>query len=426
MICLLTGAHPPRRAHWAGPWGVWLRIADADAGPSPVVLPPTVAEGSLELLWESAGPAPSAPGTWQPAVDPAGRIWVSVQADSAFWIFDRDGTYLETWGAPGDGDGELDFVTQNGGFGAVAFRPDGGFYVADSGNARVQQFDADRAFVRAWGTFGTEDGQFTAPQGIAVDGSGNVFVIDDARHDVQVFDADGRYLRRVPTVAPFFGIDQAGRTYNVDWEVPTLSRFGVDGTVDLVVDGSQAGPFGYSIAVAGDDRVFLGAYAAGGAPADRVLELDDAGTLAHVWETGAESNRGGSPGRPPVCRGIRLALHPRLRTAERRVTDARWSGEVGRLTPHRRGRTVILGDGHAPGMGMIGIRDRVGSVPDTRLLAMAATGDADAFDVLLRPRLDLSASEYDDGHPAQRVRCERCAPGGQHPRLAGAAAATRP
>ena len=32
--------------------------------------------------------------------------------------------------------------------------------------------------VQAWGTFGGGDGQFVAPWGVAVDGSGNVYVAD--------------------------------------------------------------------------------------------------------------------------------------------------------------------------------------------------------------------------------------------------------
>jgi RNA polymerase sigma-70 factor (ECF subfamily) len=37
---------------------------------------------------------------------------------------------------------------------------------------------------------------------------------------------------------------------------------------------------------------------------------------------------------------------------------------------------------------MIGIRERASPVPDGALLSMAAQGDVDAFDALLRPRLD--------------------------------------
>ena len=38
-----------------------------------------------------------------------------------------------------------------------------------------------------WGTEGSGDGQFAGPNGIAVDGSGNVYVTDYSYNRVQVF-----------------------------------------------------------------------------------------------------------------------------------------------------------------------------------------------------------------------------------------------
>ncbi|MBC7262582.1 MAG: hypothetical protein H5T63_11300, partial [Chloroflexi bacterium] len=49
--------------------------------------------------------------------------------------------------------------------------------------------------VLTWGGFGTGDGQFNDPKGIAVDGQGNVYVVDTRNQRVQVFDGEGRYLR---------------------------------------------------------------------------------------------------------------------------------------------------------------------------------------------------------------------------------------
>ena len=56
--------------------------------------------------------------------------------------------------------------------GVIFFAPDGGFYVADFGNFRVQQFDKDRNFVRSIGAQGTGDGQFLGPVGMALDAQG--------------------------------------------------------------------------------------------------------------------------------------------------------------------------------------------------------------------------------------------------------------
>jgi DNA-binding beta-propeller fold protein YncE len=46
-------------------------------------------------------------------------------------------------------------------------------------------------FARKWGSFGTGDGQFINPAGVAVNPStGNVFVVDTGNSRIQVFAFD--------------------------------------------------------------------------------------------------------------------------------------------------------------------------------------------------------------------------------------------
>ena len=48
------------------------------------------------------------------------------------------------------------------------------------------------SFITAWGTYGTGNGQFKYPEGVAVDATtGDVYVTDYENHRVQKFDADG-------------------------------------------------------------------------------------------------------------------------------------------------------------------------------------------------------------------------------------------
>ena len=46
-------------------------------------------------------------------------------------------------------------------------------YVADSGNNRIRKFTSDGQFIKNWGTYGTANGEFDRPGGIAVDNKGN-------------------------------------------------------------------------------------------------------------------------------------------------------------------------------------------------------------------------------------------------------------
>ena len=75
----------------------------------------------------------------------------------------------------------------------VAIGPDGLAYVADSGNHRIQVFDADGRFVRGWGSFGAEPGQFNEPWGVAVDDR-YVYVADTWNHRVQKFTLEGEFV----------------------------------------------------------------------------------------------------------------------------------------------------------------------------------------------------------------------------------------
>ncbi len=107
-------------------------------------------------------------------------------------------------------------------------------YVADTGNGRVQWFDAsgaylgslklapgpldvavgptgdvyalnhsavtvirDGAIAASWGANGTEPGQFTNPRGLAVAPNGDVFVVDAGADAIDQFTAEGDYLATV-------------------------------------------------------------------------------------------------------------------------------------------------------------------------------------------------------------------------------------
>jgi hypothetical protein len=62
------------------------------------------------------------------------------------------------------------------------------------GNNRIQKFDNHGNFLAQFGTSGSGSGQFNHPEGIAVDGMGDIFVADTYNHRIQKFDGAGNYL----------------------------------------------------------------------------------------------------------------------------------------------------------------------------------------------------------------------------------------
>lgn len=77
----------------------------------------------------------------------------------------------------------------------VAVLGDGSFYVSDGyGNARVIKFSAEGKFEREWGRKGSRAGEFDTPHSISVDAEGLVYVADRGNARVQIFTPDGAYV----------------------------------------------------------------------------------------------------------------------------------------------------------------------------------------------------------------------------------------
>lgn len=73
----------------------------------------------------------------------------------------------------------------------------GNLFVTDTWNHRVQVFDAQGKFVRAFGTHGVRPGNFVRPKGIAVDSEGHIYVADSEFNNFQVFTPEGQPLLAV-------------------------------------------------------------------------------------------------------------------------------------------------------------------------------------------------------------------------------------
>ena len=73
-------------------------------------------------------------------------------------------------------------------------------YVADTGNHRIQIFEYDGStaggaitYLSEFGQYGDGDGQFNRPEDVFVGPFGQVWVADTGNHRIQIFDADGNY-----------------------------------------------------------------------------------------------------------------------------------------------------------------------------------------------------------------------------------------
>jgi DNA-binding beta-propeller fold protein YncE len=113
-------------------------------------------------------------------------------------VFSPQGKPLREWGKFGTGDGEFDMP------GGIAISLDGRVYVADQCNRRIQVFDREGKFLTKWGRKGFEPGEFggsphpkaffAGPTFLALDREGNLYTTEAPLCRVQKFAADGKHL----------------------------------------------------------------------------------------------------------------------------------------------------------------------------------------------------------------------------------------
>lgn len=260
--------------------------------------------GELELIWEAGGPAPNTLGTMTMATHPiTGDLWVAVAHDDQYWIMSPDGEYRETWGETGSGPGQFRFDDPSQmdpwASGAIAFAPDGSFYVGDLGNYRVQRFDAERAYVGEWGSFGKGDGQFSQLLSTSTDGE-TVFVGDCDRWDIQAFDMEGTFLRSFDGGMGFcdpaaLDADGALHVTNTENDKGAPFRYGVldqQGEVLRSVDLSGVAPDAYpwAVAVAPDGTAYVSMirFADGRDEHVAIVEIDPGGQVVRGWQGGGD------------------------------------------------------------------------------------------------------------------------------------------
>ncbi len=186
------------------------------------------AGGTFETQWGSYG---AGEGQFGPigglATDAVGNVYVVDSSHNRIEKFSSDGTFITAWGHRGSELGEFDFgssqnYTQPPG-GGIAVAGDH-VYVADSGNNRIERFNLEGGEPMAWGTHGSQPGQFSYPRAVAANES-EVIVSDDDNHRIEKFNAEGAFEAEVgspgdgPTQFAFpYGValDAAGNVYVAD------------------------------------------------------------------------------------------------------------------------------------------------------------------------------------------------------------------
>jgi DNA-binding beta-propeller fold protein YncE len=189
-----------------------------------------------------------------------GDLYVSDRPTGSIYVYSKEGVFRSKFDPGEDLTGWQPL--------GMAFTPQGDLYVTDVSGPfnRVHRFAADGSFVRTIG----EAGQFSFPNGVAIDSVGNVYVTDSNNGRLVIFDPSGQQRAVVGRGASEgdlglprgTAIDDDGRIYVVDTIAQGVQLYRVLGEQDRApeyigrfgIQGTQDGAFQYPNGVAVDTR----------------------------------------------------------------------------------------------------------------------------------------------------------------------------
>jgi DNA-binding beta-propeller fold protein YncE len=209
---------------------------------------------------------------------PLGRVVTPVNPQDVDRLTPRQEA---TWGEWGSGDGQ--FKEPRG----VAVDSGGFVYVLDTKNWRIQKFDADGNFLAKWGCYGTGEHELEESFDIVVDAQDILYVLDSAIARIKKFTTDGKFAGLVPGNHGFYrprgvGIDPKGAILVADTGHDRVVKLAPTGEV-LAIFGTQGpGPGQFhqptDVAVDEEGNIYV---------ADtlnrRIQKLDSGGAYLGEW-----------------------------------------------------------------------------------------------------------------------------------------------
>jgi len=127
------------------------------------------------------------------SVDAQGNVFSVDQNNHCVYKFNPEGKLVLTLGTPGRPAEKAGEPFNEPTDASVA--PSGEIFVSDGyKNSRVHKFSPDGRLIMSWGEEGKGPGQFTVPHCVRIAPDGGVWVCDRKNDRIQIFDQDGKFI----------------------------------------------------------------------------------------------------------------------------------------------------------------------------------------------------------------------------------------
>ncbi len=128
-------------------------------------------------------------------VDASGNVWVADSQNHRVQEFNSKGEFVRAIGSEGTGNGQF-----SGSVMGVAIDSKGNIWVTNSSANRIEEFSPEGVFIKAVGSYGSGNEQFWVPEGLAFDSKGDLYVADRGNNRVEELNPEGKYLKSITKI----------------------------------------------------------------------------------------------------------------------------------------------------------------------------------------------------------------------------------